>query len=65
MQNIDMQIKDNILTLKIDLSKRNGLSKSGKTISIASTEGNISIPEHKDIKIGVNAYVKNPDYKGE
>lgn len=65
MQNINMTIDKNILTIKIDLSQRNGLSKSTKTISIASTEGNIPIPDHKEIKLGLNMYVKNPDYKGE
>jgi hypothetical protein len=65
MNNIEMNVEDNILTVKIDLSKRFGPSASGKTISIATTSGNISVPENKDIKIGINAYVKNPDYKGE
>jgi predicted membrane protein len=65
MNNIDMTVQGDILTIKIDLKKRFGPSSSGKTISIATTSGNISVPEHKDIKIGVNAYVKNSDYKGE
>jgi hypothetical protein len=65
MTNIEMEVKDNILIIKIDLDKRFEPSKSGKTISVASTSGNIAVPEHKDIKIGLNAYVKNPAYKGE
>ena len=63
MQNIEMSVDGDILTLKIDLSKRGGISNSGKTISVATTSGNVSVPEHKEIKIGLNAYVKNPDYK--
>lgn len=63
MNNVEMSVDKNILTVKIDLSKRFGVSASGKTISIATTSGNISIPENKEIKIGINAYVKNPDYK--
>ncbi len=63
MQNIEMTIEENILTVKIDLSKRFEPSKSGKTISIATTSGNIAVPENKKIKIGINAYVKNPDYE--
>lgn len=62
MQNAEMTVKDNILTITIDLSKRNGLSKSGKSFSIASTEGNKKVPGHDDIKIGLNCYIKNPDY---
>jgi len=65
MQNIEMSVEKNILTIKIDLSKRFGPSASGKTIQIATTSGNIPVPENKEIKLGINAYIKNPDYKGE
>jgi hypothetical protein len=65
MQNIDMTVDKYILTIKIDLSQRHGESASGKTIIIASTSGNIAVPGNKEIKIGINAYIKNQDYKGE
>jgi hypothetical protein len=39
--------------------QRFGMSSSGKTIIIASTEGNQSIPEHEEIKIGLNVYTKD------
>ena len=58
MQNIEMSVDGNILTVKIDISKRYGASKSGKTIIIASTGGNVPIPERNSIKIGINAYTK-------
>lgn len=58
MQNIEMSVDGNILTVKIDISKRYGASKSGKTIIIASTGGNVPIPESNSIKIGINAYTK-------
>ena len=58
MQNIEMSVDGDILTVKIDISKRYGKSKSGKTVIIASTGGNMPIPESNDIKIGVNCYVK-------
>ena len=48
----------NTLTLEIDLTKRNGLSSSGKSISIASTEGNVSVEGHPEVKMGINVYVK-------
>jgi hypothetical protein len=51
-------VEENILTIKVDLTKKFGPSSSGKTIIIASTEGNISIPEIDDIKIGLNVYKK-------
>jgi ABC-type molybdate transport system ATPase subunit len=56
MQNVIMEVNDNILTIKVDLTKEFGPSKSGKTIIIASTAGNVSIPENSDIKIGLNVY---------
>ena len=58
MTNCDMKVKDNILTITVDLSKRYDKSKSGKSISIATTSGNISAPENPDIKIGLNIYTK-------
>jgi hypothetical protein len=58
MKNVEMKVEENILTIKVDLTKEFGPSSSGKTIIIASTEGNISIPEIDDIKIGLNVYKK-------
>jgi hypothetical protein len=58
MKNVEMNLEDNILTIKVDLSKEFGPSASGKTIIIASTEGNIAIPGNDDAKIGLNIYKK-------
>jgi len=58
MKNIDMVVEGDILTIKVDLSQRFGKSSSGKSIIIASTEGNQSIPSNDDIKIGLNIYTK-------
>lgn len=58
MKNVEMEVKDNILTIKVDLTKEFGPSSSGKTIIIATTEGNISIPGSEDKKIGLNVYHK-------
>ncbi len=55
MKNIEMTIEGETLTIKVDLSKDFGPSKSGKTIIIASTEGSLSVPE-RDEKIGLNIY---------
>ncbi len=43
MKNIELEVKGNILTVKIDLIKTFGASSSGKSIIIASTEGNIAV----------------------
>lgn len=58
MTNCAIEVKNNILTITVDLSKRYGPSKSGKTITVATTSGNIAAPEHPDIKIGLNVYAK-------
>lgn len=58
MKNIEMSVEDNILTIKVDLTKEFGPSASGKTIIIATTAGNISIPDAEDKKIGLNVYRK-------
>jgi len=58
MKNIDMLLEGNILTIKVDITKEFGPSSSGKTIIIASTEGNISIPDRSEVKIGLNVYKK-------
>jgi hypothetical protein len=58
MKNVDMKVEGNTLTITVDISKDYGESKSGKSITIASTEGNISIPGHEEIKIGLNIYRK-------
>ncbi|HOC58344.1 MAG: hypothetical protein KBA28_02295 [Syntrophaceae bacterium] len=60
MKNVDMKVEGNILTIQVDLTREFGPSASGKTIIISSTEGNISIPERDEIKIGLNIYKKKP-----
>ena len=57
MKNVQMAIEGNILTIRVDLSKEFGPSASGKTIIIASTEGNVSVPDREE-KVGLNVYRK-------
>jgi len=57
MKNVQMAVEGNILTIKVDLSKEFGPSTSGKTIIIASTEGNVAIPDREE-KVGLNVYRK-------
>ena len=57
MKNVEMTMEGTILTIKVDLSKEFGLSASEKNIIIASTEGNVTIP-NRDEKIGLNVYRK-------
>ena len=57
MKNIKMENKANKLVLEIDLTKNFGRSKSGKSIIIGTTEGNLSVPGVENIKIGVNCLI--------
>ena len=55
MQNVKWEVKDNKLIIEIDLTLEFGGSKSGKTITIASTRGNQKI-EGTNAIIGLNVY---------
>ncbi|MBL8968624.1 MAG: hypothetical protein JNG85_16585 [Spirochaetaceae bacterium] len=58
MKNVEMDLKGDKLTITVDITKEFGLSSSGKSLIIASTEGNVSIPGKEEIKIGLNIYRK-------
>ncbi|MES0446946.1 MAG: hypothetical protein ABUJ92_10405 [Desulfobacterales bacterium] len=55
MQNVKWEVKEDKLIIEIDLTMEFGPSKSGKTITIASTRGNQKI-EGTDAVIGLNVY---------
>jgi len=57
MKNVEMPVAGNILTTTVDLTKEFAPSSSGKTIIIASTEGNVTIPDREE-KVGLNVYRK-------
>ncbi|GKS65790.1 hypothetical protein YTPLAS72_30940 [Nitrospira sp.] len=57
MKNVEMTVEGTMLTIRVDLSKEFGPSSTGKTIIIASTEGNVTIPNRQE-KIGLNVYRK-------
>lgn len=57
MKNVEMSVEGSVLTIRVDLSKEFGPSSTGKTIIIASTEGNITVPNRHE-KIGLNVYRK-------
>jgi len=57
MKNVEMSVAGDILTITVDLTKEFGPSSSGKTIIIASTEGNVTIQDREE-KVGLNVYRK-------
>ena len=60
MINVKMDVKGKKLTIEVDLSQAHGRSKSGKTITIASTQGNQKIDgPDGDVWVGLNVYKKD------
>lgn len=57
MENVEMKVESGMLIIKVDLNKDLGLSKSGKSRKIASTAGNVRVPD-SDAMIGLNVYRK-------
>jgi hypothetical protein len=60
MKNIELTVEGDKLIIVVDLKQEFGLSSSGKSITVASTEGNVSVPQREDIKIGLNIYKPRP-----
>lgn len=56
MENIAFEAQGEQLVIVIDLSRELGFSKSGKSVIIATTGGNIPLPGHEELEIGVNLY---------
>ena len=56
MRNIEMTISGDKLTVIVDLKKNFGKSKSGKSVIVASTEGNQSLAYKESMKLGLNLY---------
>jgi len=53
MKNVETKTEGTKLIITVDLTKTFGPSKSGKTIIVASTEGNVRVGE---VTIGLNVY---------
>ncbi len=55
-QNVDLRIQGEKLIITVDLTKSFGMSSSGKSVLIASTAGNVSVPGREEVKVGLNVY---------
>ena len=60
MKNVKMTVEKDVLTIKVDLKKSFGPSKSGKTVIIGTSEGNVTVPGSSAI-IGINVYKKGKE----
>ncbi len=63
MKNVEMKVEHGKLIVTVDLAKELGPSASGKSVMIATTEGNMDVPGEPDVKIGLNVYRKKERFK--
>ena len=63
MKNVEVKVEHGKLTMTVDLATELGPSSSGKSIIIATTEGNVDVPGTPDVKIGLNVYRKKERLK--
>ena len=54
--NIDLEVEGDTLLIRVNLKETHGITTSGKSVKIASSEGNISVPGRENIKLGLNVY---------
>jgi len=59
MKNVELKVTGDKLVITVDLSKSYGLSGSGKSTTVATTAGNVSVPGREEVKIGLNIYRAN------
>ena len=53
-----VRAEGHLLHIVVDMTRRDGASKSGKTTIVASTKGIIKAPGHPEVSYGFNAFVK-------
>jgi hypothetical protein len=56
MQNVLFAVEGRLLVMTVDLDQELGSSSSGKSIIIASTGGDVSVPGFEGVKVGLNIY---------
>lgn len=56
MKNMKITVTEDRLLIDVDLTQAGEPSKSGKSIIIASSEGNKDVPDAPGVKIGLNVY---------
>lgn len=57
MTNVKFDVNGNVLTITVDLAQEHGPSASGKSITIANTGGNVTVPfKGTEVKVGLNVY---------
>ena len=58
-ENCTIEVKGKSVVITItDFTKEHGLSSSGKSITVASTRGNVHVEGAGELVVGLNAYKK-------
>jgi len=58
-RNVEMKVVEGSkLVITVDLAQPGQVSSSGKSLVIGSTEGNVSVPDKPEVKVGLNVYTK-------
>jgi len=60
MENVKFTRNGDKLTIEVDLAYRGQVSATGKTLRVASTEGNVPCDGSPEIKIGLNIFAPVP-----
>jgi hypothetical protein len=55
MKNVQIEVRGQQLIITVDLAQSQGPSASGKTEIIATSAGNIAVPGHEEVKLGLCA----------
>ena len=54
MENVKISVNKDQLTITVDITHEGAPSKSGKTTTVASTKGFVSVPKHEGIMLSLN-----------
>ena len=56
VRNVNFDVQGDILTIQIDLSQEYGTSSTGKSLIVATTGGNVDVPDTEDVKAVLTIY---------
>ncbi len=59
MDNVELSVEDHKLAIVVDLTQELEETKSGKSVSVATTHGNVTVPGTQGkIRLGLNVFKK-------
>lgn len=66
MENVNVKVQGDRMIIEVDLSKRGRVTKSGKSIFVADTNGFAKVDgkQAEKMQFSLNVIVPNPDFAG-